>query len=57
VPVVPAIFFPTRPDVLLPCLAGCFLAYHLFYRRVASLATSTVEEGLSDDEAAADARI
>jgi UDP-N-acetylmuramyl pentapeptide phosphotransferase/UDP-N-acetylglucosamine-1-phosphate transferase len=37
VPVVPAILFPRRPEVLLPSLAACFLAYHLFYRWVASL--------------------
>ncbi len=35
VPVVPAILFPTRPDILLPALAGCAFAYHLFYRRLA----------------------
>lgn len=39
VPVLPAVFFPGRAEVLLPSLAGCFLAYHLFYRRVASLTT------------------
>jgi hypothetical protein len=36
VPVVPALLFPTRAEVLLPALAGCVLAYHLFYRYVAS---------------------
>jgi UDP-N-acetylmuramyl pentapeptide phosphotransferase/UDP-N-acetylglucosamine-1-phosphate transferase len=34
-PQLPAIFFYNRPQVLLPSLAACFLAYHLFYRRVA----------------------
>lgn len=36
VPVVPAILFPTRPDILLLALGLCVLAYHLFYRRVAA---------------------
>jgi UDP-N-acetylmuramyl pentapeptide phosphotransferase/UDP-N-acetylglucosamine-1-phosphate transferase len=38
VPVLPAVFFPGRPDILLPALALCVLAYHLFYRRVAASA-------------------
>lgn len=40
-PVIPAVLFPTRQDILLPALGGCALAYHLFYRK---LAASTVEE-------------
>ena len=55
VPVVPAVFFPGRPDVLVPCLAGCFLAYHLFYRRVASAGTRDEIQAVPEDEAAADA--
>ncbi|MEJ8838470.1 MraY family glycosyltransferase [Ramlibacter sp. AN1133] len=55
VPVIPAIFFPGRPDVLVPCLAGCFLAYHLFYRRVASIATRQEQELAPEQDAAADA--
>jgi UDP-N-acetylmuramyl pentapeptide phosphotransferase/UDP-N-acetylglucosamine-1-phosphate transferase len=35
VPVLPAVFFYSRSDILLPCLGGCVLAYHLFYRWVA----------------------
>jgi len=54
VPVIPAIFFPGRPDVLLPCLGGCFLAYHLFYRRVAALATEEAQDGVAEEDAAAD---
>ena len=42
VPVVPAILFPTRGDILLLALALCVLAYHLFYRRVAANADTTV---------------
>lgn len=37
VPVIPAVLFPSRPDILLAALGACVLAYHLFYRRVASL--------------------
>ena len=36
IPVLPAIFFPGSPEILLPALALCALAYHLFYRRVAA---------------------
>ena len=36
-PVIPAVLFPSRPDVLIPALGLCMLAYHLFYRRVAAL--------------------
>jgi UDP-N-acetylmuramyl pentapeptide phosphotransferase/UDP-N-acetylglucosamine-1-phosphate transferase len=52
VPVLPAVFFPGRPDILLPALGLCVLAYHLFYRKVAARAG---EAGLSDP--AADARV
>lgn len=38
VPVVPAMLFPTQGDLLLGVLAGCAVAYHLFYRHVASSA-------------------
>jgi UDP-N-acetylmuramyl pentapeptide phosphotransferase/UDP-N-acetylglucosamine-1-phosphate transferase len=48
VPVVPAILFPTRPDVLLPALGLCFLAYHLFYRRVAATAAPAGLEPTAD---------
>jgi UDP-N-acetylmuramyl pentapeptide phosphotransferase/UDP-N-acetylglucosamine-1-phosphate transferase len=51
VPVLPAVFFFDRQDVLLPALAACFLAYHVFYRRVAA---SAQPEELP---AAADARV
>lgn len=39
VPVLPAVLFYSRPEILLPSLAGCLLAYHLVYRRVAATAT------------------
>lgn len=57
VTVLPAIFFPTRPDVLLPGLIACFVAYHLFYRWVASLAAQPEEarSAVADEKAAADA--
>ncbi|MBE7369427.1 MraY family glycosyltransferase [Ramlibacter pallidus] len=48
VPVIPAILFPTRPDILLPALGGCALAYHLFYRRLAD----SSEAGNAADSAA-----
>jgi UDP-N-acetylmuramyl pentapeptide phosphotransferase/UDP-N-acetylglucosamine-1-phosphate transferase len=35
VPVLPAIFFSERGDILFPALVLCVIAYHLFYRRVA----------------------
>jgi UDP-N-acetylmuramyl pentapeptide phosphotransferase/UDP-N-acetylglucosamine-1-phosphate transferase len=50
VPVLPAVFFYSRPAILLPALAGCVLAYHLVYRRIAS---SAVPAGLPEG---ADAR-
>jgi UDP-N-acetylmuramyl pentapeptide phosphotransferase/UDP-N-acetylglucosamine-1-phosphate transferase len=53
VPVLPAVLFPTRPDVLLVALALCVIAYHLFYRRVAATAGSA---GIADQQAA-DARV
>lgn len=52
VPVVPAMLFPTRGNVLLPALAACFLAYHLVYRRIAS--SAPLKEL---DEQAVDARV
>ena len=51
VPVVPAILFPTRPGILLMALGLCVLAYHLFYRQLAS--TLEPSDGL---EQAANAR-
>jgi UDP-N-acetylmuramyl pentapeptide phosphotransferase/UDP-N-acetylglucosamine-1-phosphate transferase len=36
VPVLPAIFFSDRGDILFPALALCVVAYHLFYRWVAA---------------------
>jgi hypothetical protein len=53
-PVLPAMFFYNRPDILLPALAACFLAYHLFYRRVANLAGSS-SQAVPTQEDAADA--
>jgi UDP-N-acetylmuramyl pentapeptide phosphotransferase/UDP-N-acetylglucosamine-1-phosphate transferase len=53
VPVVPAVLFPTRPDVLLAALGLCVLSYHLFYRQVAS----TVESAGIVEQQAADARV
>lgn len=50
VPVVPAILFSGRPDILLPALGLCALAYHLLYRRLAA----GVSPGMA--EVAADAR-
>ena len=44
VPVIPAILFPTRPDILLPALGACALAYHLFYRRLAAVADAAVAD-------------
>ena len=56
VPVVPAIFFPGRPDILVPCLGGCFLAYHLLYRRLATRnARQEMQAPLHDEDATADA--
>lgn len=36
IPVLPAIFFFNRPEVLLPAIGACFLGYHVFYRFVAA---------------------
>ena len=36
VPVVPAVLFYGQPDILVPALGGCMLAYHLLYRRIAA---------------------
>ncbi len=44
VPVLPALFCYDQPDILLPAIAGCFLAYHLLYRRVASLGKAAADE-------------
>jgi UDP-N-acetylmuramyl pentapeptide phosphotransferase/UDP-N-acetylglucosamine-1-phosphate transferase len=43
VPVVPAVLFYSRPDILLPALAACIVAYHLLYRRVASSAAAEAD--------------
>lgn len=51
IPVLPAVFFHGRPEILLPSLGGCVLAYHFLYRRVASTAKST------EIAEAADARV
>ncbi|MBL0428698.1 MraY family glycosyltransferase [Ramlibacter alkalitolerans] len=51
VPVLPAIFFYNRADILLPSLAGCFLAYHVFYRRVATMADRSSAEVPAEDAA------
>lgn len=48
-PVLPAVFFHSRADILLPAIAACFLGYHLFYRRVASLAARHDELGAGAD--------
>lgn len=50
VPVLPAIFFYNRAEILLPALAGCLLGYHLLYRRIASLAVpAAAHDGPSAD--------
>lgn len=36
VPVIPAVLFSGRPEILFPALCLCVLAYHLFYRRLVS---------------------
>ena len=48
VPVLPAVYFYDRADILLAAIACCVLGYHLFYRRVASLA---IRAGVSGKEA------
>ncbi|HEX7888329.1 MAG TPA: glycosyl transferase, partial [Ramlibacter sp.] len=50
-PVIPAVLFPTQGELLLGVLAGCFAAYHFYYRFVASLAG-----GRTEQEQAASAR-
>lgn len=49
VPVVPAVLAPSRGDILLACLAGCALAYHLVYRRVATSAGQPVPDANAAD--------
>jgi UDP-N-acetylmuramyl pentapeptide phosphotransferase/UDP-N-acetylglucosamine-1-phosphate transferase len=51
VPVVPAILFSGRPDILLPALGLCVLAYHLVYRRLAAGARPEVVEAAADAHA------
>ncbi|HET8743976.1 MAG TPA: glycosyl transferase, partial [Ramlibacter sp.] len=52
VPVVPAVLFRGRTEVLLACLAACLVGYHLFYRRVAMRARQeTGEAGAREDAA------
>jgi UDP-N-acetylmuramyl pentapeptide phosphotransferase/UDP-N-acetylglucosamine-1-phosphate transferase len=51
VPVVPAVFFHSRADILLPCIAGCVLAYHLFYRWVAPARAEDTLTGPADAQA------
>lgn len=46
IPVIPAVFFYDQPVLLLGCLGGCVLAYHLFYRRVAA---ATLSAGAPDE--------
>ena len=48
VPVVPAILFSGRPDILVPALLLCALAYHLFYRRVAAAGEPELAEAPVD---------
>ena len=52
VPVVPAVLFYSRPDILLPALGGCVLAYHLLYRRIASSVTADSELPAAADQRA-----
>ena len=50
VPVLPAVFFHSRADILLPWLGACAIGYHFLYRRVASLAAPVgVPEGSAAD--------
>jgi UDP-N-acetylmuramyl pentapeptide phosphotransferase/UDP-N-acetylglucosamine-1-phosphate transferase len=48
VPVIPAVLFSGRPEILVPALALCVAAYHLFYRRVAAAAEPEVTEAAID---------
>lgn len=50
VPVIPAMLMPTRGDLLLAALVGCFIAYRFLYRHVAATA------GSAEIDHAADAR-
>jgi UDP-N-acetylmuramyl pentapeptide phosphotransferase/UDP-N-acetylglucosamine-1-phosphate transferase len=54
VPVVPAVLFPTRAEILLVALALCVVAYGLFYRRVAAI---TVSAAVPPEQQAAKLRI
>ncbi|QJW83708.1 glycosyl transferase 4 family protein [Ramlibacter terrae] len=51
VPVVPAVLFFSQPELLLPAMAGCVLAYHLLYRWVASSASAPVLAGGANADA------
>lgn len=57
IPVLPAVFFYSRPEILLPALGLCVLGYHLLYRWVAAGAGSpaAAEPQSEGDAAAADA--
>lgn len=48
-PVLPAVFFHSRADILVPAIAACVFGYHLFYRRVASLAAERDSLGAGAD--------
>ena len=49
-PVLPAVFFYSNSDVLLPALVACAIAYHLLYRWVAATAVQgEVPEGNAAD--------
>ena len=48
VPVVPAVLFSGRPEILVPALMLCALAYHLFYRRVSAAAEPELAEAPRD---------
>jgi UDP-N-acetylmuramyl pentapeptide phosphotransferase/UDP-N-acetylglucosamine-1-phosphate transferase len=55
VPVIPAILFSGRGDILLPALLLCVLAYHLAYRRLAAAAKPDLAE-VEAEAAAVDLR-
>lgn len=48
VPVIPAVLFSGRPEILVPALALCVAAYHLLYRRMAAAAHTEVAEPAID---------
>nr|WP_255428057.1 glycosyltransferase [Ramlibacter cellulosilyticus] len=48
VPVLPAVFFSGRQEILLPALLLCALAYHLFYRRLAVALEPELAEPAAD---------